>query len=204
MANFIDEEKDKTNVMPIDKDGTPCRDVNIIMAYILANSTIQLTTINNHETEGISYIIDYPSWINNYKQSTIDQLKKIIKEQLDIYFKDGTPVEFIEKMRESKESFTESVYDRENFLQKQREKDKLLLIEQVIKEMKVNKQENTYDTDSNFTIDFPPWLYSGKYNKFLVKEVTETLTQQTIKSLSEMTRLTYKCHSSRIVSAPKY
>ena len=102
--------------MPIDKDGTPCRDVNIIMAYLLANSSIKLITINHHETEEINYNIDYPTWIKNYKQSTIDQLKKIIRDQLDIYFKEGTPEDFIEQMRDSKESFIESVYDRENVL----------------------------------------------------------------------------------------
>ena len=186
--------------MPIDKDGTPCRDVNIIMAYLLANSSIKLITINHHETEEINYNIDYPTWIKNYKQSTIDQLKKIIRDQLDIYFKEGTPEDFIEQMRDSKESFIESVYDRENVLKEQRKREKLLLIDKVIKEMKVNKLENSNTEDCKFTIDFPIWLYSGKYNEILVKEITEMLTQQSIKSLSEMTRLTYKSHSSNIDS----
>ena len=66
--------------------------------------------------------------------------------------------------------------------------------------MKVNKLENSNTEDCKFTIDFPIWLYSGKYNEILVKEITEMLTQQSIKSLSEMTRLTYKSHSSNIDS----
>ena len=200
MANFIDKPILNTNLMPIDKDGTPCKDVNIIMAYLLANSSIKLITINHHETEEINYNIDYPTWIKNYKQSTIDQLKKIIRDQLDIYFKEGTPEDFIEQMRDSKESFIESVYDRENVLKEQRKREKLLLIDKVIKEMKVNKLENSNTEDCKFTIDFPIWLYSGKYNEILVKEITEMLTQQSIKSLSEMTRLTYKSHSSNIDS----
>lgn len=200
MADFIDKSTLNTNLMPIDKNGTPCKDVNIIMAYLLANSSIKLITVNHYETEKINYDIDYPIWIKNYKQSTIDQLKKIIKDQLDVYFKEGTPEDFIEKMRDSKESFIESVYDRENVLKEQRKREKLLLIDKVIKEMKVNKLENSNTEDCKFTIDFPIWLYSGKYNEILVKEITDMLTQQSIKSLSEMTRLTYKSHSSNIDS----
>ena len=197
MAEFGHDLEISTNIMPMEKDGKPSKDVNVIMAYLLANSVIKLITIN-HNTE-TNYTIEYPTWINNYKQSTIDQLKKIIKNQLDIYFNEETPTEFIKKMLDSKESFIESVYDREKMLKEQLKKDKYLLINRVIKEMKVTKLKNTVN-DCKFTIDFPTWLYSGEYNTSLVKEITDMLTHQSIKGLSEITRLNYKSHSSNIDS----
>lgn len=195
MSHFEAESlKDSTiNIMPVDKEGKPIKCIETIMAYLLANSEIKLIDTK--------YTIYYPDWINNYKLSTANKLKEVMNKQIDIYYNEGTPKEFIEKMIDAKNSFIEIVSNREKVLNKKRlyDKEKLLLFNKVLDEIKVNKLDSDKN-ETKFNVDFPSWLYSGVYDKSLVREITELITNQSIKSLSEMTHSEYRHHSSNIDS----
>lgn len=190
MSFFDEARKINTNVMPINKDGSPCIDVSTILAYLIANLSIELTS--NNVSPG--YTIMYPLWINNYKTDTKDQFQKLIAEQIYIYYQEGSPEQFIDKINKFKETFISTVNDREILLEKQRKKilqerrlkEKKILLNQVIREMKVNKID-MQKNQSKFTIDFPPWLHSGDYDESLVKEIISIISNQSIKSLSEIT-----------------